>query len=199
MEVEVREVWKVGGSNTPHSVLGVICLGIAPGGPSATACLTQLHPPAFACAATLPSAALGSYSQLSPITRDTPHDVSVGWSPLCCTWPRGSLTTAAAHLAVSVGRRTPTLYASEGRGEVPQAPPVQSVAPATPGSPDSGVPQAYQDDAHRGPVPKGRFELPRASAHYALNVARLPVPPLRPAGWSTEVGETGFEPVTSRM
>ncbi len=30
-------------------------------------------------------------------------------------------------------------------------------------------------------VPKGRFELPRAKAHYALNVARLPVPPLRPA------------------
>ena len=29
-------------------------------------------------------------------------------------------------------------------------------------------------------VPKGRFELPRAFAHYALNVARLPVPPLRP-------------------
>ena len=29
-------------------------------------------------------------------------------------------------------------------------------------------------------VPKGRFELPRANAHYALNVARLPIPPLRP-------------------
>jgi hypothetical protein len=28
-------------------------------------------------------------------------------------------------------------------------------------------------------VPKGRFELPRANAHYALNVARLPIPPLR--------------------
>src|SRR5579883_1849151 len=31
-------------------------------------------------------------------------------------------------------------------------------------------------------VPKGRFELPRANAHYALNVARLPVPPLRHGG-----------------
>ena len=28
-------------------------------------------------------------------------------------------------------------------------------------------------------VPKGRFELPRVCTHYALNVARLPVPPLR--------------------
>jgi hypothetical protein len=28
-------------------------------------------------------------------------------------------------------------------------------------------------------VPKGRFELPRPYGHYALNVARLPVPPLR--------------------
>ena len=28
-------------------------------------------------------------------------------------------------------------------------------------------------------VPKGRFELPRGHPHYALNVARLPVPPLR--------------------
>ena len=28
-------------------------------------------------------------------------------------------------------------------------------------------------------VPKGRFELPRGYPHYALNVARLPVPPLR--------------------
>ena len=30
-------------------------------------------------------------------------------------------------------------------------------------------------------VPKGRFELPRPYGHYALNVARLPVPPLRRA------------------
>ena len=29
-------------------------------------------------------------------------------------------------------------------------------------------------------VPKGRLELPRAKGHYALNVARLPIPPLRP-------------------
>ena len=28
-------------------------------------------------------------------------------------------------------------------------------------------------------MPKGRFELPRGYPHYALNVARLPVPPLR--------------------
>ena len=39
-------------------------------------------------------------------------------------------------------------------------------------------------------VPKGRFELPRGYPHYALNVARLPVPPLRqvddvPAGCGT--------------
>ena len=32
-------------------------------------------------------------------------------------------------------------------------------------------------------VPKGRFELPRGYPHYALNVARLPVPPLRPAAY----------------
>ena len=31
-------------------------------------------------------------------------------------------------------------------------------------------------------VPKGRFELPRGHPHYALNVARLPVPPLRLGG-----------------
>ena len=31
----------------------------------------------------------------------------------------------------------------------------------------------------RSAVPKGRFELPRGYPHYALNVARLPVPPLR--------------------
>ena len=30
-------------------------------------------------------------------------------------------------------------------------------------------------------VPKGGFEPPRAFAHYALNVARLPVPPFRRA------------------
>ncbi len=30
-------------------------------------------------------------------------------------------------------------------------------------------------------VPKGRFELPRGYPHYALNVARLPIPPLRRA------------------
>jgi hypothetical protein len=65
---------KVGGSNTPHSVLGVICLGIAPGDRTATACLAQLHPPAFACAVTLPPAALGSYSQLSPITGQVMSD-----------------------------------------------------------------------------------------------------------------------------
>ena len=32
----------------------------------------------------------------------------------------------------------------------------------------------------RCPVPRGRFELPRGYPHYALNVARLPVPPHRP-------------------
>ena len=28
-------------------------------------------------------------------------------------------------------------------------------------------------------VPRGRFELPQPCGHYALNVARLPVPPPR--------------------
>lgn len=41
-------------------------------------------------------------------------------------------------------------------------------------------PRACQRQAPAPAVPKGRFELPRAFAHYALNVARLPVPPLRP-------------------
>ena len=88
------------GSNTPHSVLGVIRLGIAPGGQVATACLTQLHPPAFACAVALPCAALGSYSQLSPITL-------AGWSSLCCTWPHDDLSLVTARLAVSAGKLTP--------------------------------------------------------------------------------------------
>ena len=44
----------------------------------------------------------------------------------------------------------------------------------------SGAADGRSAIRHRfGPVPKGRFELPRAFAHYALNVARLPVPPLR--------------------
>ena len=34
-------------------------------------------------------------------------------------------------------------------------------------------------------VPKGRLELPRPYEHYALNVARLPIPPLRPATIAT--------------
>ena len=37
----------------------------------------------------------------------------------------------------------------------------------------------------RSMVPKGRFELPRPYGHYALNVARLPVPPLRPLALSS--------------
>lgn len=60
----------------------------------------------------------------------------VGWSSLCCTWPRGTLARAAAHLAVSVGWLTPrrvrvgrvwgsSSNATGGTG-----------APATPGSPD---------------------------------------------------------------
>ncbi len=36
-------------------------------------------------------------------------------------------------------------------------------------------------------VPKGRFELPRGYPHYALNVARLPVPPLRPVDCHREI------------
>jgi hypothetical protein len=35
-------------------------------------------------------------------------------------------------------------------------------------------------------VPKGRFELPRGYPHYALNVARLPIPPLRRVALATE-------------
>jgi hypothetical protein len=46
-------------------------------------------------------------------------------------------------------------------------------------------------------VPKGRFELPRPYGHYALNVARLPVPPLRPAALSSAYkyikGETTWQ------
>ncbi len=36
------------------------------------------------------------------------------------------------------------------------------------------------DSIFPSPVPRGRFELPRGYPHYALNVARLPVPPHRP-------------------
>src|SRR5438105_11684228 len=44
-----------------------------------TACLTQLHPPAFARVPVSPPATLGSYSQLSPITREV---CAVGVTPL---------------------------------------------------------------------------------------------------------------------
>ncbi len=55
------------------------------------ACLTQLHPTAFACAVVLPLAALGSYSQLSPIT-----------------WPSLRLVFSLLHLA------SPTAQAAGG-------------------------------------------------------------------------------------
>src|SRR5215213_2652558 len=48
-------------------------------------------------------------------------------------------------------------------------------------------------------VPKGRFELPRGYPHYALNVARLPVPPLRPVVRPPAKGPeptSGLEPET---
>ena len=48
-------------------------------------------------------------------------------------------------------------------------------------------------------VPKGRFELPRGYPHYALNVARLPVPPLRPVVRPPSRGPeptSGLEPET---
>jgi hypothetical protein len=48
-------------------------------------------------------------------------------------------------------------------------------------------------------VPKGRFELPRGYPHYALNVARLPVPPLRLVTCSLPTGPeptSGLEPET---
>ena len=41
---------------------------------------------------------------------------------------------------------------------------------------------ASETGSDRTLVPKGRFELPRGYPHYALNVARLPVSPLRPVG-----------------
>jgi hypothetical protein len=40
-------------------------------------------------------------------------------------------------------------------------------------------PMTYHSSPSPSAVPKGRFELPRGYPHYALNVARLPVPPLR--------------------
>ena len=47
------------------------------------------------------------------------------------------------------------------------------------------------------PVPKGRFELPRGYPHYALNVARLPIPPLRPVAPRVRLEPTsGLEPET---
>src|SRR5689334_14575405 len=62
-------------------------------------------------------------------------------------------------------------------------------APIDGGSPENRPPFAQQNGpdscTNRGlRVPKGGFEPPRAFAHYALNVARLPVPPLRPAAGS---------------
>ena len=48
-------------------------------------------------------------------------------------------------------------------------------------------------------VPKGRFELPRGYPHYALNVARLPVPPLRLVQCPPPTGPeptSGLEPET---
>ena len=44
----------------------------------------------------------------------------------------------------------------------------------------SAVVSAWSEHClRRSAVPKGRFELPRGYPHYALNVARLPIPPLR--------------------
>ena len=40
-------------------------------------------------------------------------------------------------------------------------------------------PRSIQLSYKRTMVPKGRLELPYPLGHYALNVARLPVPPLR--------------------
>ena len=48
-------------------------------------------------------------------------------------------------------------------------------------------------------MPKGRFELPRGYPHYALNVARLPVPPLRLVVRPPSTGPeptSGLEPET---
>jgi hypothetical protein len=54
-------------------------------------------------------------------------------------------------------------------------------------------------DVRRTAVPKGRFELPRGYPHYALNVARLPVPPLRLVLCPPSTGPeptSGLEPET---
>jgi hypothetical protein len=51
-------------------------------------------------------------------------------------------------------------------------------------------------------VPKGRFELPRGYPHYALNVARLPVPPLRLVLRPPSTGPeptSGLEPATCSL
>src|SRR5439155_892045 len=51
-------------------------------------------------------------------------------------------------------------------------------------------------------VPKARLELARGYPHYALNVARLPIPPLRhmlSRCVLSVVGRSGLEPLTSRV
>ncbi len=84
----------------------------------ATACLTQLHPPALACAGASPLAAPGSCSRLSPITwPPRARAGAFGWSALCCAWPRAGLSPGAAHLAVSVGWYTPSLETREDVGK----------------------------------------------------------------------------------
>ncbi len=142
----------------------------------ATACLTQLHPPALACAAVSPRTAPGSYSRLSPITL-------AGWSSLCCAWPRGSLTPATAHLAVSVGWFTPH---ARGVGREWGSSSSATWTPATPGSQKpSGRPspasltRRVEAPPNEAGCRRGDLNSHGRGAHDALNVARLPIPPLR--------------------
>jgi hypothetical protein len=64
---------------------------------------------------------------------------------------------------------------------------------------DSNSPTPVTRNPTPPSVPKGRFELPRGYPHYALNVARLPVPPLRPVLCPPSRGPeptSGLEPET---
>ena len=67
--------------------------------------------------------------------------------------------------------------------------------PTTPGSASLCSIQLSYERSFRM-VPKVGFEPTRPYGHYALNVARLPVPPLRHVFL---VGDAGLEPATSSV
>jgi hypothetical protein len=80
----------------------------------------------------------------------------------------------------------------------PHASVVNVLALLAPGR-DAVERRASAPDVRGSAVPKGRFELPRGYPHYALNVARLPVPPLRPVLRPPSRGPeptSGLEPET---